>query len=353
MSIFTEIGEADGAPIFSIRLSQAEVEGFTRLLTRSLNRNQILILSELRRPSSSITSILAQISEKSTIPLSTLKLNARILRDLKLITYGSGSKTPRLTEVGGLVLKMLEQDIKEIPNPVIGLSEQLAERSVHLKKTVERMIGEAGSGHLGPSLSCLDMLLTTYATRIRVRDDVLILSKGHAAPALYAVLAEVGIIPMEELDTLRSLDSRLQGHPETIVPGVALSTGSLGQGLSVGNGIALASKLSNRRRRVYVVVGDGELDEGQIWEAAMTAAQYVLDNVTVIVDRNGFQHNGPTQEVKRKDPLKEKWEAFGWEVEEIDGHDFQQILRALDDADQADRPFAVIARTSRTGSNSH
>lgn len=297
--------------------------------------------------------MLTEISETSTIPLSTLKLNARILRDLKLITYGSGSRIPRLTEVGAFILKMLEQDIKEIPNPVIGPSKQLEERSVNLKKTVERMIGEAGSGHLGPSLSCLDILLAIYATRVKIRDDVLILSKGHAAPALYTVLAEAGIIPMKELDTLRSLDSRLQGHPETIVPGVALSTGSLGQGLSVGNGIALASKLSNRGTKVYVVVGDGELDEGQIWEAAMTAAQYVLDNVIVIVDRNGFQHNGPTREVKRKDPLKEKWEAFGWAVEEIDGHDFQQILQALDHADQADKPLVVIARTSRTGSNSH
>lgn len=348
-----ETGEADGAPIFSIRLSQAEVEGFARLLTRSLNRNQMLILSELRRPSNNITSLLAQISERSEVPLSTLKLNARILRDLNLITYGSGSRTPRLTEVGILVLKMLEHDIEEVLNPALGLSEKLEERSGCLKKTVEKTIGEAGSGHLGPSLSCLDMLLAIYTTRISVRDDVLILSKGHAAPALYAVLAEVGIIRMEELDTLRSLDSRLQGHPEAILPGVVLSTGSLGQGLSVGNGVALASKLSKQGRRVYVVVGDGELDEGQIWEAAMTAAQYVLDNVTVIVDRNGFQHNGPTQDVKRKDPLKEKWEAFGWEVEEIDGHDFQQILWALDRADKADRPFAVIARTSTTGSNSH
>jgi len=201
--------------------------------------------------------MLTEISETSTIPLSTLKLNARILRDLKLIMYGSGSRTPRLTEVGAFVLKMLEQDIKEIPNPVVGPSEQLEERSVSLKKTVERMIGEAGSGHLGPSLSCLDILLAIYTTRVKIRDDVLILSKGHAAPALYTVLAEAGIIPMEELDTLRSLDSRLQGHPETIVPGVALSTGSLGQGLSVGNGIAMASKLSNRGTKVYVVVGDG------------------------------------------------------------------------------------------------
>ncbi|UCD46209.1 MAG: transketolase [Candidatus Bathyarchaeota archaeon] len=225
-----------------------------------------------------------------------------------------------------------------------------------LRKRVLRIIAEAGSGHLGASLSAVDILAILYFMRMRYDPknsnwpdrDRLVLSKGHAAPALYAVLAEAGFFPVEELTTLREMGGILQGHPEMGIPGVDASTGSLGQGLSIAVGMAIAAKLDGSGYRVYALLGDGELDEGQIWEAALTAAHHGLDNLTVIVDRNGFQLTGRTEDVKKIEPLEEKWRAFGWEAVGADGHDPASILTALDSCDlTSGRPSAIIAHTTK------
>lgn len=224
-----------------------------------------------------------------------------------------------------------------------------------VRRHIVRMIGEAGSGHPGGSLSCADILVALYFGALRIdprrpewsERDRFVLSKGHACPALYAVLAERGFFPLDDLWTLRRLGSPLQGHPDMRkTPGVEASTGSLGQGLSVGLGMALAARLDRADWRVYVLLGDGEIQEGQVWEAAMAAAHYRADNLTAIVDWNGLQIDGPNDQVMSIRPLAEKWRAFGWEVREIDGHDFAQILAGLAWAREVKgRPAILLART--------
>jgi transketolase len=225
-----------------------------------------------------------------------------------------------------------------------------------LRKRVLRMVAEAGSGHLGASLSAIDILAVLYFMRMKHDPsnpewegrDRLILSKGHAAPALYAVLSEAGYIPERELDSLRKLGGLLQGHPEKQIPGVDASTGSLGQGLSIAAGMALAAKIDEASHKVYVILGDGELDEGQIWEAALTAAHHRLDNLIAIVDRNQFQLSGPTEEIKTIEPVGEKWRSFGWEVAEADGNDPPSILDALDVCNlTSGKPSVIIAHTTK------
>jgi transketolase len=217
------------------------------------------------------------------------------------------------------------------------------------------MTAAAKSGHPGGSLSAADILTALYFGVLRIDPqrpkwpdrDRFVLSKGHAAPALYATLAERGYFPVEELKTLRRIHSHLQGHPDMRkTAGVDASTGSLGQGLSIANGMALGGKLDNRDFRVYAVLGDGECEEGQIWEAAMAAAHYKLDNLTAFLDHNGLQIDGPIEAVLSPEPLAEKWRAFGWHVIEIDGHDFGQILKAVEEAKQTSgRPTMIVART--------
>jgi len=218
-----------------------------------------------------------------------------------------------------------------------------------------RMLTEAGSGHTGGSLSATDVAVAIYFSKMRFdpqnpkwrERDRFILSKGHAAPLLYAILAKAGYFQMEMLSTLRKINSPLQGHPcsESLL-GVEISTGSLGQGLSVANGIALGLKLDVIPARVYCLLGDGEIQEGQIWEAAMTAAHYKLDNICAVVDNNGLQIDGPVEEVMRVAPLHEKWTAFGWHVIEIDGHNMREILVALDEAENTKgKPTVIIAHT--------
>ncbi len=230
----------------------------------------------------------------------------------------------------------------------------LEERARTVRLHILNMIHRAGSGHAGPSLSIADILVALYFARLRHdpkqpawRDrDRLILSKGHAAPALYATLAEAGYFPVEDLLNLRRMESPLQGHPELGTPGVDVMSGSLGQGLSIANGIAMAGRLDGKTYRVYVLLGDGECDEGQVWEAAMTASHYKLENVVVIVDCNNMQSDGSTEQIKSKKPLAEKWKAFGWRVFEINGHDFYDILLTLDEAlEVKGRPKAIIAHT--------
>ncbi|VBB09713.1 Hypothetical protein LUCI_5011 [Lucifera butyrica] len=224
-----------------------------------------------------------------------------------------------------------------------------------IRVNIIEMVAAAGTGHPGGSLSIVDILTVLYFDKMRLRveepkweeRDRFILSKGHAAPGLYAVLAERGFFPKKTLMTLRKFNSILQGHPDMKnTPGVDMSSGSLGQGLSVANGMALSGKLDAKDYRVYVMVGDGEIQEGQIWEAIMTAAHYKLDNVTMFVDHNGLQINGPNDRVMGIKPIKEKLLAFGWYVMEIDGHTMQEISEAIDKAKMLKgKPTAIIAKT--------
>jgi transketolase len=206
--------------------------------------------------------------------------------------------------------------------------------------------------HVGGALSATDILVALYREVLRVRPDDpqwtgrdhFILSKGHASAALYATLAECGFFPVDELDTYGRSDGRLMAHPTPAVPGVEFATGSLGHGLALGAGLALAAKRAGRDNRVYVLMGDGELQEGSVWEAAMAAAHYKLDNVTAIVDRNRLQISGSTEDRMRLEPLADKWRAFGWEVSEVDGHDLDQLVPALQ-ARPDGRPAVLIADT--------
>ncbi|MHA1724565.1 MAG: transketolase [Promethearchaeota archaeon] len=209
-----------------------------------------------------------------------------------------------------------------------------------IKKDILRMIYLAGSGHPGGSLSCVTLLYLLYTRVLNLKEkdknkrDIFILSKGHAAPALYAVLSRVGLISNEELFTLRQFNSRLQGHPiRNRDLTIEITTGSLGMGLSVGIGCSLGAKLDGEtKKKIYVLLGDGELDEGVIWEAAMAANHFKLDNLIAIIDRNGLQIDGNTEEIMPLEPLAEKWRAFGWHVIELDGSNLNQILEALNSA---------------------
>ncbi|MBA7496808.1 Apulose-4-phosphate transketolase subunit A [subsurface metagenome] len=235
------------------------------------------------------------------------------------------------------------------------LIKDLEEKARRFRVQVIKMIYKAQSGHPGGSLSCMDILTALYFHHLRINPqkpawedrDRFVLSKGHAAPVLYVVLAELGYFPKETLFTLRQLGSILQGHPDMRkTPGVEMSTGSLGNGLSVGIGMALGARLARKNYHVYALVGDGELDEGGIWEAAMAASKYKLDNLTAICDFNQVQLDGPIEEIMPLDPLPEKWEAFNWNVIEMDGHNMGEILDALDKAKQVrGRPTVIVAHT--------
>jgi transketolase len=224
-----------------------------------------------------------------------------------------------------------------------------------LRRHVISMISTAGSGHPGGSLSAADIVTALYF-RVMRHDpsnphwpdrDRFILSKGHAAPVLYAALAECGYFPLEWLTTLRKTGTCLQGHTDSrLTPGVDMSAGSLGQGLSVGIGMALAARLDRKDYRTYVLLGDGECQEGQVWEAAMFAPNYSLDNLTAIVDYNGLQLDGFTRQIMDLEPFVEKWRSFKWEVLQVDGHDMHQLVEALNKAAQVKgKPVVIVART--------
>ncbi|WP_019176117.1 transketolase [Methanomassiliicoccus luminyensis] len=224
-----------------------------------------------------------------------------------------------------------------------------------IRRHVIKMTYAAQSGHPGGSLSYADIIAALFFKVMKHRPDdpkwegrdKLVLSKGHAAPAYYAALAEAGYFPVKDLTSLRQLGSHLQGHPcRRKTPGIEISTGSLGQGLSVANGMGLAAKLDRRATRIYCLCGDGEMQEGQNWEAAMLASHYKIDNVTAIIDRNRMQIDGPTEQIMSLEPLGDKWRAFGWNVIEINGHDMRQILEACDKAKQVTgKPTVIIANT--------
>lgn len=231
----------------------------------------------------------------------------------------------------------------------------LVKTAAEIRKNIVKMICKSKSGHPGGSLSTVEMLTALYFDEMNVDSenpnmknrDRFILSKGHAAPALYAVLAEKNYIKKEVLSTLREYGSILQGHPDMRkVPGVEMSTGSLGQGLSAANGMALSGRISGLDYRTYIILGDGELQEGQVWEAAMTAAHYKLDSVCAFIDANNLQIDGNVDQIKGVEPLDKKWEAFGWNVIMIDGHNFKEIFMALDKARaMKGKPTVIIAKT--------
>lgn len=237
----------------------------------------------------------------------------------------------------------------------IELLSELREAAKQIRLNSLAMIHRAGSGHPGGSLSAADILAVLYFHHLRIdpkrptwpERDRFIASKGHCAPALYAALSRAGFFPERELAGFRQLGASLQGHPDmTKTPGLDMSTGSLGHGLSIGVGMALGARLSGRQFRTYVLIGDGECNEGQIWEAAMAANKYRLDSLTAICDRNDLQLDGPVTEIMPLEPFAAKWSAFGWEIMECDGHSVEELADALDrTAEVKDAPTLVLART--------
>lgn len=232
---------------------------------------------------------------------------------------------------------------------------QLKKQATLIRKHIIDEVFSASSGHPGGSLSCTDILTTLYFHEMKVDPanqkwadrDRFVLSKGHCAPALYATLAERGFFPIKDLVTFRSADSYLQGHPSLKdVPGVDMSTGSLGQGISAAVGMAMAGKVDNKDYRVYAILGDGEIEEGQVWEASMAAAHYKLDNLTAFLDHNGLQIDGKITDVMSPEVVEDKFRAFGWKVININGHDFTQIIEAIDEAKKTKgAPTIVVADT--------
>ncbi|MDP8315426.1 MAG: transketolase [Candidatus Celaenobacter antarcticus] len=233
--------------------------------------------------------------------------------------------------------------------------DQLKRKAEEIRYDIVDMIAEAGSGHPGGSLSAADIGAVLFFNEMKYdpqnpewKDrDKFILSKGHAAPLLYTLLAHAGYFERSELKTLRKYKSRLQGHPASyMLPGVEVSTGSLGQGLSISCGIAMAGKMDKKNYRVYTLLGDGELDEGQVWEAAMFATHKKLDNLCAIVDRNRLQIDGDTEQVMALEPLKAKWDAFGWHTILIDGHNISDILHAFEEFNTIrKKPTIILAKT--------
>src|SRR6267378_4472119 len=244
---------------------------------------------------------------------------------------------------------------------VVEVSEELIaglkRKAITLRKHIIRMTHNAQSGHPGGSMSACDIVTALYFHVLRVDPenptwpdrDRFVLSKGHACPVLYAALAERGFFPVKELMTFRRINSRLQGHPEYgTTPGVENAAGAEGQGLSFGVGLGLSARLDRKAWRVYCIMGDGEQDVGQTWEAALAGGKYHLDNLTAFIDRNGIQQEGRTEEIMPLEPLADKWEAFGWNVLTINGHDMRQILEAIDEAHaHKGQPTVIIAKTTK------
>ena len=232
---------------------------------------------------------------------------------------------------------------------------EINQTAQNMRSDIISMVHNAGSGHPGGSLSACDILAELYFNKMNIRPeepdwedrDRLVLSKCHIAPALYAALAERGYFPKEDLNSLRKIDSYLQGHPDMKhTPGVDMSTGSLGQGLSVANGMAIAGRLNGKDYDVFVILGDGEVQEGQVWEAAMSSAHYGLEHVIAFLDQNGLQIDGTNDEVMGINPIDDKFRSFGWNVIEADGHDFDQLSKAVDQAREYNgKPTMIVCDT--------
>lgn len=237
----------------------------------------------------------------------------------------------------------------------LNIKKQLQKKAVEIRMNIIEGTYNAGSGHPGGSLSCADIVTYLYFNKMNVdannpkdeNRDRFVLSKGHAAPALYGALAEKGYFPKEDIKTLRKINSHLQGHPDmNKTPGVDISTGSLGIGLSNACGMALSSKLKNLNNRVYVICGDGEIQEGQIWEAAMFASHYCIDKLTLFVDANRLQIDGKTADVMSVEPIDKRFESFGWYAQRIDGHDFDAIEKAVENAEKVTgKPSVIVCDT--------
>ncbi len=230
---------------------------------------------------------------------------------------------------------------------------QLEQVAKSIRKSIVQMVHDASSGHPGGSLSAVEIVTYLYFEEMNIggpkdeNRDRFILSKGHAAPVLYAALAEKGFIEKDSLKTLRRINSKMQGHPDmNKVAGVEVSTGSLGQGLSIANGMAYGFKMDNKSNRVFVLLGDGEIQEGMVWEAAMFAGHNKLNNVTAIIDHNGLQIDGKNEDVVGIEPLDKKWEAFGWHVIKTSGNDFNALEKAFEERNKiTDKPVMIIAKT--------
>jgi transketolase len=314
-----------------------------KLLLKAFNQNQLLIISTVNgNQTLTASSLLAKLSKTSGVPLSTLKLNAKILRQSGLIVYGT-PENPRpisLTGTGKMLFNILVP-LKEHLQPELNDKNQVFKNT---KTKVLRQGVSSGLGHLPSSLSASDLIASifrVFSPNVVDSHNSFVLSKGHAAPALYAMLAEDKTINDNELLSLGSLGSRLQSHPERkFLPQSLVSTGSLGQGLSIGVGIALGKKIKNEEGKVIVLVGDGELNEGQIWEAAMSGAHHRLDNLIV----------GSTEDIKRLEPLEEKWSSFGWETIITEGHNPEKLIRIFEQLKaHQNKPMAIIAMTERSG----
>lgn len=230
--------------------------------------------------------------------------------------------------------------------------EDLEKISKDIRNDIVDMIYSAGSGHPGGSLSCVEILVALYHKLMNLnldnegsRIDKFILSKGHASSCYYAVLSSKGYIPHEDLKTFRKFDSYLEGHPCIKINGVDVSSGSLGQGLSIANGMAISKKVSGKEGNVYCLVGDGEIEEGQIWEACMSSSKYNLNNLILFVDNNGLQIDGTIKDVKNVDKLEEKFNSFGFYVQRINGHNFDEILTSVSNAKKSNKPNVIIANT--------
>lgn len=232
---------------------------------------------------------------------------------------------------------------------------ELEQKALEIRKNIIEQVYNAQSGHPGGSLSIADIMAVLYFNELNIDEnnpkyedrDRMVLSKGHCSPALYAALAERGFFDKQDLKKFRNIDSNLQGHPDmNKVPGVDMTTGSLGQGLSSANGMAISAKIDNKDYRVYCILGDGEIEEGQIWEAAMTSNKYKLDNLCVIVDNNNLQIDGTIEEVMSSYPIDKKFESFGFNVISIDGHNINEILEAFNQAREAKgKPTCIVAKT--------
>lgn len=232
---------------------------------------------------------------------------------------------------------------------------ELQKKAVLVRRGILDAVYNASSGHPGGSLSCADILTALYFNGLNhdpenpkdENRDRVVLSKGHSCPALYSVLAHSGYFPVEDLKTFRKIDSYLQGHPDmNKIPGIDMTTGSLGQGLSAANGMAIAAKLNNIDHRVYCILGDGELEEGQVWEAAMAASHYNLDNLCVVVDNNNLQIDGEVTQVMNVYPIDEKFKSFGFEVIKLDGHNYEELISGFEKAKTIKgKPTVIIAKT--------
>ncbi|MEM0053559.1 MAG: 1-deoxy-D-xylulose-5-phosphate synthase N-terminal domain-containing protein [Nitrososphaeria archaeon] len=324
-----------------------------------MNKNQILILSLVSKNIDlTASSLLKRISKETGIPLSTLKLNLKILRENGLVSYGKiGNPQPiKLTRAGEIVLQMLSSkvvnDPVDCPKYVLNENDKNFLQNIRMKILYQAY--NSKTGHLPSSLSSTNIIsaiFKIFGPNIVGSENAFILSKGHASFALYAVFATEGIIEECELSNFCELGSRLQGHPDKrFIREALVSTGSLGQGLSIGVGMAIGKKLKNNNGKVIVLLGDGELDEGQVWEAAMSASTHKLDNLIAIVDRNLYQMNGATEEIKCLEPLREKWISFGWEVIEVDGRRFEDLIHVLQEIKvYQEKPTVIIAYTERNG----